>query len=125
MARVLIIDDDTAFATSTGRILRSAGYDVDTAPDAVLAVKQAREGAPDLVLLDINLPGGGGVVVLERLRSLMATALTPVIIVTGGVPLSEVQPIVDSGTADAALSKPVVAQELLAAVANALGGGLG
>lgn len=97
-----------------GTALRLAGYEVRTAPDAVVALSVARQESPDLILLDLGLPGGGGMVVLERLRGLMATAITPVIVITGGE-VTEAE-VLGAG-AQGFLGKPVMAEKLVATVA--------
>lgn len=100
-----------------GTALRLAGYEVSTAPDAVVALSVARQERPDLILLDLGLPGGGGMVVLERLRGLMVTAITPVIVISGN-DVTE-QEILGAG-AQCFLAKPVTADKLVAAVASFL-----
>lgn len=66
--------------------LRAAGYHVLVAGDAIAATAAARREAPDLVLLDIELPGGSSGVVLDRLQGLTQTAATPVVVVSGADP---------------------------------------
>lgn len=118
MARkILIIEDDQSVALMLGTALRLAGYEVVNAPDAVVALSVARQESPDLILLDLGLPGGGGMVVLERLRGLMATAITPVIVITGSEVTEEE---VLSAGAQGFLAKPVTADKLVATVASFL-----
>lgn len=114
------MEDDQPTAMGMARILRGGGYQVATAPDAVLAVSSARKDPPDLVLLDLGLPGGGGLVVLEQLRGVIATASVPVIVVTGGPDRPETDAALTNGDLAAVLHKPVPAADLLAAVAAAL-----
>lgn len=118
--KILVIEDDQSVTLMLGTALRIAGYEVVTAGDAVVAISIARQEAPDLILLDLGLPGGGGMVVLERLRGLMSTAITPVIVITGGE-VTEAQ-VLTAG-AQGLLAKPVTPDNLIAAIAKFLGPG--
>ena len=82
MKTVLLVEDDKKITLAIGIRLKSMGYEVASAADAVSAVAQARMCKPDVVLLDINLPGGDGFMVAERLQSLMQTSSTPIIFIT-------------------------------------------
>lgn len=82
MKTVLLIEDDKEITLAVGIRLKSLGYEVISAADAVTAVAQARKSNPDVVLIDINLPGGDGFMVAERLQSLLETAVTPIIFMT-------------------------------------------
>ena len=63
--------------------LESAGYEVRAAPDAMLGIKMAHQLPLDLILLDLKLPAGGGLAVLENLQKSINTKLIPIIVVTG------------------------------------------
>ncbi len=119
-ASILIVEDDQPTAMAMARILKQAGYGVATAPDAVLAVSTARRAPPDLVLLDLALPGGGGLAVLERIHGLANAAAVPVSVITGGSDRPEISRAVADGEVLGVLHKPVPAEDLLAAVAVAL-----
>lgn len=82
MKTVLLVEDDQKVAMALGIRLKSMGYNVATARDAAMAIQAARKSRPDVVLLDINLPGGDGFVVAERLMNLVDTAVTPIIFIT-------------------------------------------
>ena len=82
MKTVLLVEDDKKITLAIGVRLKAMGYKVASAADAVSAIAQARKHEPDVVLLDINLPGGDGFLVAERLQSLMQTSSTPVIFIT-------------------------------------------
>ena len=120
-AKILVVDDDETLRMLLMRQLASAGYEVCAAADAIAAVSTAVRERPDLVVLDLGLPGGNGGVVLDRLRSLPATAMAAVVVVTGSVvdPLTE-DALQAHGVA-AILTKPVLAADLRAAVAASLG----
>jgi two-component system, NtrC family, response regulator HydG len=68
MPRILVIDDDDAVRESTGRILRGAGYAVDSAPGGDEGYRLARQGAFDVILSDLRMPGFSGLDVLHKLR---------------------------------------------------------
>lgn len=82
MKTILVVEDDVRVSKAFGIRLRSLGFAVQTAHDAVTAVAAARKYRPDAILLDIFMPGGDGFVVAERLHKLAETARTPIIFAT-------------------------------------------
>src|SRR5919112_4897841 len=68
MSRILVIDDDTAVRDSMERMLRAAGYTVQSAPTGEEGVTLARGGAFDVILSDMRMPGMSGLDVLRTLR---------------------------------------------------------
>lgn len=123
MKKVLLVEDDRKITLAVGVRLKAMGYELATASDAVSAVAQARKFAPDVVLLDINLPGGDGFVVAERLHSLMQTSATPIIFITASK-----QPGLETRAqavgATAFLEKPFDATQLADAIELSLGNAL-
>ncbi|HEX2088875.1 MAG TPA: response regulator [Actinomycetota bacterium] len=81
--KVLIVEDDPDQAAALGVHLRSSGFTVITASDAGEAVPVAAREGPNVILLDLGLPGGGGLTALARLRSMPQTARTPVLVLSG------------------------------------------
>src|SRR5436190_1554130 len=81
--KILIVEDDPDAALAVAIILQRRGYEVVCAADAQGAVDVIERERPDLILLDIGLPGGSGFAVLERVRTLLETSMTPVIVLTG------------------------------------------
>ena len=81
--KVLIVEDDPDQAAALAIHLRNSGYTVVTATDAGEAVPVAVREGPDVILLDLGLPGGGGLTVLARLKSMFETAGTPVLVISG------------------------------------------
>jgi DNA-binding response OmpR family regulator len=81
-ARVLVVDDDRDLLDLVSIKLRLAGYHVLTATSGPEALRVARSGGPDALVLDIGLPGLTGLDVCFRLRSDVATARTPVLLLT-------------------------------------------
>jgi DNA-binding response OmpR family regulator len=80
---VLAVDDESDVLLIVKTALQVEGYKVLTAPDGPEALKTAHEEKPDLVLLDVMMPGMDGFEVLERLRQDDATCRIPVIMLTG------------------------------------------
>lgn len=88
---VLVVEDDAKVRSPLGELLLEAGYGVYAATDGERGLRLAREYAPDLVLLDLVLPGIDGWEVLRRLRLDSGTASIPAVIVTAlPVPAEEV-----------------------------------
>lgn len=118
--KVLIVDDDPAIQMAYARMLGSAGYAVTLANDAVGAVSAAVRERPDAVVLDLGLPAGSGTLVLQRLRNLPNTSITPVIVVTGRAPgLDGIIQLEELGC-QTILLKPVRSEELVEAVGRVL-----
>ena len=80
--KILVVEDDKHIALALTVRLKAAGYDVMTAPDAVLAVSMALKHRPDLMVLDILMPGGNGFLVAERIQDLEAMLGVPCIFLT-------------------------------------------
>jgi DNA-binding response OmpR family regulator len=101
-------------------LFRSRGCRVSAAEDAISAVRCAVSDPPDIVVLDIGLPGGEGFLVMQRFRALPALAAVPVIVVTGRPP-QELRHRAQQLGAAAFLQKPVDNRALLDAAGLALG----
>jgi CheY-like chemotaxis protein len=82
-ATILVIDDDKTFTAMIGAALRAAGYRAVVAFDAMQGLMLALREHPDLIVLDLSMPAGGGMQVLDRLRQASRTQNVPVVIVTG------------------------------------------
>ncbi|MDE2127480.1 MAG: response regulator [Armatimonadetes bacterium] len=107
---ILIVDDDPDIRTGVAVRMRAAGYDAVTAPDAVAGVGLFQKFAPALVLLDINLPGGDGFLVMQRIRELGSN--TPVIVLSARDPELAEERALAAGAA-AFFQKPADNSELL------------
>jgi len=81
--KILLVDDSKFLRLATERALTRAGYTVHTAADGAQALQMAREQPPDLILLDMLLPGMTGPDVLKALKKEAATAAIPVVVFTG------------------------------------------
>jgi CheY-like chemotaxis protein len=82
MKTVLMVEDDPKITLAFSIRLRALGYTVHTAADAVVAVSQVRKHKPDVVVLDISLPGGDGFLVAERISKLDGPSPTPIVFIT-------------------------------------------
>ncbi len=83
MARILIVDDDLAVSQTFARMLRLSGHEVATVETAALAFEDAGRHVPDALILDMRMPGSGGLDFLRRLRADDRLRAVPVGIVTG------------------------------------------
>ena len=117
--KILIIEDDQDMRRGLNVRLRASEYETAFASDAVMALSIAKKEAPDLILLDLGLPGGGGFVVLERLKNIASLACTPVIIVSALDPKLHEKRALDAG-AEAFFQKPVNNEQLMGAIQRAL-----
>ncbi len=81
--KILVVDDESDVAKALKIRLKTSGYNVVVAGDSVQAYLMANKEKPDLILLDIMLPGGGGFVVAERLKQSASTHHIPIIFLTG------------------------------------------
>jgi DNA-binding response OmpR family regulator len=104
--KLLIVDDDEDLLRGLSVRLKACGYQVVHAADGIQAISVAMKEAPDLILLDIGLPGGNGYVVMERLKSINATSGVPIIVLSARDPATDRQRALDAGAA-AYYQKPV------------------
>lgn len=80
--KILIVEDHRDTRVGLNARLKAAGYDTAMAADAVSATTAVRREKPDLVILDLGLPGGDGFVVLERLRAMTHLHDVPVVVLS-------------------------------------------
>jgi CheY-like chemotaxis protein len=81
--KILVVDDEEDVAKALRVRLKANGYSVVLASDSVQAFTMANKEKPDLIILDIMIPGGGGFVVAERLKQSTETHHIPIIFLTG------------------------------------------
>ena len=118
MKRILVVDDDIKIVAALAIRLQAAGQDVLSAYDALTGLDSAIKNQPDLVLLDIGLPSGSGLVVAESIQKLACKHM-PIMFLTA----SRQPGLRDKAMALGAagfLEKPFEAAELMAAIQNAL-----
>lgn len=81
--KVLIADDDRVSSQLLASRLRTKGFEVVVAFDAMQALMAGMREAPDLILLDISMPGGSGLDVLKKLKTSTKTSSIPVVVISG------------------------------------------
>jgi CheY-like chemotaxis protein len=116
LARKILLADDSVTAQNMGRkILADAGYDVITVNNGSAALKRITEAKPDLIVLDVYMPGYSGLEVCQRLKDAAETAHIPVLLTVG-----KLEPFKPEEArrvkADAHIVKPFEASELLTAI---------
>ena len=111
--RILIVDDEFAARTALTALLRREGYDVRETADGAAALAESAAFRPDLILLDIVMPGISGFEVCRRIKAAPETRLTPIILITGLSATADRINGINAG-ADDLLSKPIDFNELLA-----------
>lgn len=113
--KILVVDDETVLVETIAYNLEQAGYQVVTVTDGTSALEAARYEVPDLIILDIMLPGTDGLEVCRRLRQESGTATTPIVMLTAKD--DEIDKVVGLEVgADDYVTKPFGRRELLARV---------
>jgi two-component system cell cycle response regulator DivK len=115
MARILIIEDNQANMKLASLLLHNAGHTVLCAVDAETGLTLARAEQPDLILMDIQLPGMDGLAATALLKKNPATAAIPIIALTA-MAMKEDQEKTRAAGCDAYIAKPLRYQELYAAI---------
>ena len=122
MPKILLVEDNEMNRDMLSRRLLKRGYDVAVAPDAETAFNKITEDRPDLILMDISLPGMSGWDATERLKGSPLTQAIPVIALTAHAMSQDRQKAFEVGCADYE-TKPVELPALLAKIARCLGQG--
>jgi two-component system cell cycle response regulator DivK len=116
MATVLVVEDNPTNMTLAIFLLQSVGHTVLSATDAEAGLTLAREGQPDLILMDIQLPGMDGLEATALLKKDEATHAIPVIALTALAMKGDEERIRAAGC-DGYIAKPMRYQEFLATIA--------
>ena len=111
--RILIVDDESSAAKALETLLQREGYELRLAKDGAAALAECASFRPDLVLLDVLMPGMNGFEVCKRIKATPETRLTPVVLITGLTDSENRIRGINAG-ADDFLSKPIDFNELLA-----------
>ena len=119
MGKILIIEDNPANLTLTEYLVQFVGHTVISATDAEAGLAMARAEQPDLILMDIQLPGMDGLEATGLLKSDEATRAIPVIALTALVMKGDEERIRAAGC-DGYIAKPMRYQEVLAVIATHL-----
>jgi DNA-binding response OmpR family regulator len=117
--RLLIIDDSPDIVALLKVILIAAGYEVRGVMDGLYGMKEALAFAPHLIILDISFPAGGGLPLLERLKTNLRTKDIPILILTG-LEDEDIEAQAFAGGAVSYLLKPIQRQEVLQEVTRLL-----
>lgn len=117
---VVVADDDKTVVMLVAEFLRKNGFHVVPAFDSMQAMVGVRQAKPKAVILDIGMPGGTGVDVLKKLKTMNTTSQIPVIILTGSTDSAMKDQVMGMG-ADEFLTKPVDLDLLLKALNRVLG----
>lgn len=115
MSKVLIIEDEAKIARFIELELQHEGYEVQTAGDGLSGLQAAQCWQPDLLVLDLMLPGISGIEVCRRLRAAEATLSMPILMLTAKDDVSDKVMGLDMG-ADDYMTKPFAIEELLARI---------
>ena len=115
MATILIIEDNAANMKLAVLLLRNAGHTPLCATDAEIGLTLARATGPDLILMDVQMPGMDGLAAAGLLKGDPATAGVPVIALTAMAMKSDREKCLQAGC-DAYIAKPLRYQELYAAI---------
>jgi DNA-binding response OmpR family regulator len=113
---ILVVDDDSALVGAISALLTVGGYRVEVAYNGVEAIEVFESSKPELVLLDLAMPGRDGLTVIQEIRTRSAT---PIIVLTGETDETAKVDALDAG-ADDYVTKPFGRHELLARVRAAL-----
>jgi len=120
MPKILIVEDDPDITRLMARQLSVAGHHVLVAIDAYQGINQVRKERPDLVVLDLKMPAGGGISVLRSIRTSLLYNFTPVVVVTALEDQELKKQITDLGV-QGYIQKPLENGVLIQAVKDALG----
>lgn len=116
---VLVVDDELHLCTVLSRILKIEGYKVITALNGEKALRLVKEKSPDIILLDIGMPGMNGREVCRRARELSPTA--KIIYFTGRADSVEPAKLRElHGEVDAFVAKPATGKQILSAISGVL-----
>jgi DNA-binding response OmpR family regulator len=103
--KLLIADDDRALSLLLSTRLRSMGWKVDVAHDAMQALMFAIRTSPDAIMLDIAMPGGTGIDALKKLKMSSKTTQIPVVVLSGSIEPKDEPNVIALGAA-AFMRKP-------------------
>ncbi len=117
--KILIVDDDKTVHTMLKMVFEKAGYQVFAALDAMQGLMMARQVKPDLIVLDLMMPAGGGVSVYERLQMMAGTFQVPFLIYSS-LNRAEIDKLIQEGPTVAIVGKAAGVGEVLAAAEKLL-----
>ena len=119
--KILIIEDDPSFSRAINHIIEKEGYDVVSASNGMTGMRMAKEENPDLLILDVMLPGLDGFEICSRLRNDPETATLPIVMLSAKGQEADKTTGLKVG-ANEYLTKPVDRELLLGKITSLLGG---
>ncbi len=117
MKRILLVEDDQAITNLIVILLEREGYEVITSPTAETGIALATARSPDLVLMDIALPGMDGLEATRILKTQEATRVVPVVALTAQARKEDAERAARAGC-DGFIPKPLSTKEFLAEIAG-------
>jgi CheY-like chemotaxis protein len=119
-ARILVVDDNPINLKLACDVLEWSGYEVSAAVDAEQALEEIGQSKPDLILMDIGLPGMDGLTLARKLKAGEATKHIRIVALTAFAMKGDEQKVLEAGC-DGYISKPIETRALAAQVALCLG----
>lgn len=118
-AYVLVVDDEPHLCNGLRRVLENEGYEVSTAPDGLTALELVDQRTPDVILLDLMMPGMDGREVCRRVREI-APATRVIYFTAKAEPVDPTILRRIRAEADAFITKPATSRQILSKVSNVL-----
>jgi DNA-binding response OmpR family regulator len=115
--KILIIDDDKDLHDILKMAFAQSGFQIFSALDAAQGTMMVRQVQPNLVILDMMMPGGGGTAVYNRIRQSIQTMQTPVLICSA-MPKDQIEKQISYSANTVIIPKPFLPNEIVAAVKN-------
>ncbi len=119
MTKILVVDDEVGALTLIGIMLERGGFEVLKARDAYAALDVLNQSVPDLIILDVMMPGMNGIDLCRHLRGLPETSETPIVILSARGDPASVESGLSAG-ADDYLQKPILHHDLLTKIRRIL-----
>ena len=120
MSKILIVEDNVEIAELVRDLLIQEGFEAIICHDGYQGIEFTHKFQPDLILLDLMLPAGGGYYVLEKVRLSSHTKYTPIVVLTASKDKEQKKQVLEKGV-EAYLEKPYDNQELISTIRNVLG----
>ena len=118
--KILVVEDEIQYAKMIAVRLQSAGYDVSISTDAYGGTQSAIRSNPDLIILDLMMPAGGGFSLLDRISKIPMASTIPVIILTGRIIDDSIKKTADKYGVKRIIRKPYEKDDLLNTVETML-----
>lgn len=118
--KILVVDDEPQIVHLLSQRLKASGYETYGANDSYQCLKMAKDVHPDLILLDMKMPAGGGIQAFNNLKSSIYTQNIPIIFITA-YPGPEIEKQVKDMGADGFFAKPFNSVELLNKIKSLIG----